>query len=367
VLDRQITVKVSALDGSRWTLEISGEVHVGELKAKLECLTGVPAREEQLLWREEILEDSSTMACFAGASNCVSLTLVRVARHRVVALGGGTIARLSAEFYDSASGLWSALPGMLTPRHGLAAASCGHQVFAIGGEDCLGRVLSSVECFDVTTLVWSEAPGMSTGRYTHAATSITGQLFVVGGQDEVGSTLGCGEAFDIEAGTWSRLPELNTPRHSHALVAVNNRELLVFGGIGDGARALGSGEVLNLEGGSRVWALLPDMRVPRYSLAAVVWEGLVYVLGGKDDDGRAQVIVEAFDYPAGSWFEIAAMSVARHALAAVSTETGIYVLGGRSTDHDALASVEVYSTESCWVTASRMGSARSGLAGAVVC
>ena len=93
----------------------------------------------------------------------------------------------------------------------------------------------------------------------------------------------------------------------------------------------------------------------------------MYVLGGKNDDGRAQVIVEAFDYPAGSWFKIAAMSVARHALAAVSTETRIYVLGGRSTDHDALTSVEFYGAESCWVTASRMGSARSGLAGAVVC
>ncbi len=45
--------------------------------------------------------------------------------------GGETIEQVEA--YDPATGSWSALPEMVTPRHGLGAAAKGKRIYAIEG------------------------------------------------------------------------------------------------------------------------------------------------------------------------------------------------------------------------------------------
>ena len=118
---------------------------------------------------------------------------------------------------------------MPTPREHLAAVSDGTYVYAIGG-----RILSSdknsaaLERFDPASGAWTRLVGMPTPRGSYGATYIDGRIVVAGGEEPT-MVLNVAEMYDIADGKWSTLPPMPTPRHAEVVATVGNTVYCIGG------------------------------------------------------------------------------------------------------------------------------------------
>ncbi len=124
------------------------------------------------------------------------------------------------EVFDGNS--WSDAADLPTPREHLAAVSDGTYVYAIGG-----RFLSSdknsaaLERFDPASGTWTKLVGMPTPRGSYGAAYLDGRIVAVGGEEPT-MVLNVVEMYDIAAGKWSTITPMPTPRHAAVVAAVGN-------------------------------------------------------------------------------------------------------------------------------------------------
>ncbi|GLH00302.1 Ring canal kelch protein, partial [Gryllus bimaculatus] len=90
--------------------------------------------------------------------------------------------------YDPVTCNWLRETEMLTPRKNFGLVVSGGKLYAIGGQDKKGRVLSSVECFNPTVGVWEEMSSLAVGRMGMAATKFRDFIWVAGGMMSLKST-----------------------------------------------------------------------------------------------------------------------------------------------------------------------------------
>ena len=148
---------------------------------------------------------------------------------KLVAVGGQNAKQLvpQTEVFDGSS--WKDATDMPTPREHLAAVSDGTYVYAIGG-----RFLSSdknsaaFERFDPASGTWTKLVGMPTPRGSYGATYIDGRIVAVGGEEPT-IVLNVVEMYDIADGKWSTLPPMPTARHAEVVATVGST-IYVIGG-----------------------------------------------------------------------------------------------------------------------------------------
>ncbi len=152
-----------------------------------------------------------------------------VAGDKLVIVGGQNDKQLvtQTEVFDGSS--WTDAPDMPTPREHLAAVSDGTYVYAVGG-----RFLSSdkntaaFERFDPASGSWTKLVGMPTPRGSYGATYIDGRIVVAGGEEPT-MVLNTVEMFDISDGKWSTLPPMPTARHAEVVATVGNTVYCIGG------------------------------------------------------------------------------------------------------------------------------------------
>ncbi len=120
-----------------------------------------------------------------------------------------------------------------TPRGSLAATSglCTNNfsatcLYAIGGADVSGTVLSSVEMYTPGNDSWTYAPSLQMARYSLAATSgpcphnsINNCLYAIGGYSANGAILDSVEMYNPDSDTWTTVDPMHAARA--ALAATN--------------------------------------------------------------------------------------------------------------------------------------------------
>jgi kelch-like protein 16 (gigaxonin) len=74
-----------------------------------------------------------------------------------------------------------------------------------------------------------------------------------------------------------------------------------------------------------------------------VLDGLIYVMGGGDEDDNTLRSVHHFDLLANTWSAVAPMSVTRKVFGSFVLGRNIYVVGGSNSGEDMLSSMERYS------------------------
>ena len=152
-----------------------------------------------------------------------------VAGDKLVVVGGQNAKQLvpQTEVFDGNS--WQDAADMPTPREHLAAVSDGTYVYAIGG-----RFLSSdknsaaLERFDPASGAWTRLVGMPTPRGSYGATYIDGRIVVAGGEEPT-MVLNVVEMYDIADGKWSTLAPMPTPRHGEVVAMVGNTVYCIGG------------------------------------------------------------------------------------------------------------------------------------------
>ncbi len=178
--------------------------------------------------------------------------------------------------YDIASGRWTNLPPLPTPRSSHMAAVLDHVLYVAGGWDldhdpATARWATTVEALDLrnTDMGWRsiEAPFQLRGVGVAAA---SGQLVVVGGMDPIGVPQRVTHLFNPRDAGWTRGPELPASPFGAAAAAVGN-DVVVTGM---------DGVVHVLTPGEAAWRSAGSVLFPRFFHQNVAVNGQVFAIGG---------------------------------------------------------------------------------------
>src|SRR5687767_10823005 len=162
-------------------------------------------------------------------------TASRLADGRVLVAGGfheDTLA--TAELFDPASGSWSRTGALNVPRYWhTATALLDGSVLVVGGSNDgdLSWTLASAERYDAAMGIWSAVADSARSSVSHAATRLAnGRVLVTGGYDYPPRSDVRAEQLDPETGTWSSLGSLSSPRDGHTATLLPTGDVLVTGG-----------------------------------------------------------------------------------------------------------------------------------------
>jgi N-acetylneuraminic acid mutarotase len=235
-------------------------------------------------------------------------------------------------------GAWASGAALPSGRESLSSVAYNGYLYAIAGVDGSGA-LSDVQMTplspDGATGAWSATTALPIPRWNHASVAYNGYLYVLGGRNSVWfddvwlSKIGA----DGTLGPWSSTSAFNVVRDAHASVACNGH-LYVLGGWGGGvSRNDVQVAKINADGTLGAWAPTTPFANGRVFLAAVAYNGSIYVVGG-DVNGAmyhfndVQVAGANSDGTLGPWSSTTAFPTARYAHRAVAANGYLYVLGG---------------------------------------
>jgi hypothetical protein len=144
---------------------------------------------------------------------------VRLLDGRVLVVGGyvdapfpGEVLR-STEIFNPATGLWSPAAPMSAPRHAAAAITLKDgRVLVAGGTTRFfppPSVVASAEIYDPATGFWTTVAAMKTPRAVATGTLLAdGKVLVVGGGNDLSFGLRSAEIYDPAANVWTETPAM---------------------------------------------------------------------------------------------------------------------------------------------------------------
>ncbi len=277
-----------------------------------------------------------------------------------VYLIGGTAPTMPAaeERFDPATGAWSDLPRLPTPRSWLVAARADDgNIYAMGGESG-GVATNLVEVFNVTAAGWSAAPGADQLPFARAASvgfiGAVGDVVVAGGHNANGAL---GDLSEFFAGitTWTTGNVFPTaPRDQLSGALGSDHHYYFFGGHAvvdmidtyyDNVDIFANGV-----GGPGTWSVGPPLPTPRFATGAATGaDGRMYLAGGEESKtgstgastpNTGEVLV--LDLALQRWLTVAPLQTPRHSHSmAIGGDGRLYVIGGAA-GGGVLDTVEAY-------------------------
>jgi hypothetical protein len=255
-----------------------------------------------------------------------------------------------ASFYGH--GTWSPAAAMTTPRAGAAAAQLPNgKVFVVGGCPALGScALPSAEIYDPATDTWSAAASLPKGRVNSTATVLTsgpnaGSVLVVGGavylagsSDSTASM--SADLYNPTTNSWSAAGNISTARSAHTANVLNNGNVLIVGGIADGAATpMTSCELYDAT--TNTWTTMASLATARSQHRAVLltngnllvatgWTGTTY-----------SATAELYDPAANTWSAAGTLITPRDQSTATLLGNG-HVLVAAGLNGTGLTSAELY-------------------------
>ncbi|MGZ5400395.1 MAG: Kelch repeat-containing protein [Nocardioides sp.] len=175
---------------------------------------------------------------------------------------------------------------------------------------------------------WSAIDGLEIPRDDFGTAVIGSDIWVLGGMTgERGNRLLSIEILDTATSTWTT-SDLEMPVGVASFEVVTDGPLIyAFGGFDAESQATDFSAVLDTRIGT--WRELPPLPHPRYAHTVTSFDGLVYVIGGRDLDGEVAE-VDVFDPETERWSTLdRPMSRARDSHKTVATPDGLYVAGGQ--------------------------------------
>jgi hypothetical protein len=276
--------------------------------------------------------------------------------------GGGKIALDRAELFDPIQMNFVATGAMHWPRAHFVAADLGAgKTLVAGGDDAQGKPIASAELYDPIAGIFSATGPMTTARAGHTATAISGcgcaadgKILIAGGSSTGGTApLASAELYDPAKGTFTATGAMNQARAWQTASLISSGalagDILIAGGLGARATALGSAELYDPRTG--VFTETQPMATARAyhtatwldpSVVTGEFAGKILLAGGWTGETVSES-AEVFD-PAGQTFIPAGtMTAARAYQAAVLMPNGkVLIAGGQGTSDAALASAEIY-------------------------
>lgn len=264
----------------------------------------------------------------------------------VVAGKNGSGKRQSSVYvFDMVLETWSKaldLPGPAVENPAVVAAGGG--IFAFGGStsSLSGAVANSAK-LDPATGEWSILPEMPTPRAGAVALVMDGLIYVIGGLGADGASLDVVEVFDPVTRSWDRSFASLSKRRDNLGAAVLDGKIVVFGG--RTRNADGTTDTFRLHSvetispGDQTWEERQPMPTARRSMIVATLpcstnkESEAYLCAqisggerGRDNETFRQN--EEYNPRHDTWSELSAMKNPRHGAAFATYSNALYVAGG---------------------------------------
>ena len=168
---------------------------------------------------------------------------------------------------------------------GTAAVAANGLVYAMGGYNptYTSPYLNDFESYDPSVNAWSKKPPMITARAFLATCSDSGVFYYAIGGSNASGALSTVEVYDAELNTWSAFASLTTPRSGlAAVIDPATHKIDAIGGF-TGANFTSTVETMEVyDRNPGKWLGAPPMPTPRSGLTAVLVNGQIYAIGGRD-------------------------------------------------------------------------------------
>ena len=188
--------------------------------------------------------------------------------------------------YDETRNSWSTRAPLRLARGGLAVATVGGRLHAVGGSG--DSASAAHEVYEPTPDRWTDAPPMPTARDHLAAVAFQGKLWAIGGRTSfVGTQFTNVEIYDPAANAWSTGTPLPVGRGGLAAAVLGDR-VYVFGG--EAPLRIFSANGMYEVARNR-WIGKDPMRTPRHGIGAAAVGNRIYVPGGGTQPGYAATSV----------------------------------------------------------------------------
>ena len=262
----------------------------------------------------------------AGAAMPTARSEMRVAVvDGIFYVPGGFGGLTSFEAYDPASDNWTTLAPMPEPAHHMMATGHGGKVFVFGGARSMAwQAVATVFVYDPATEDWAAAGPMPERRMGGEAVSLDDFIYLVGGTGGTTAML----RFEPDRGAWNLLPGPSQPREHVAAVAYEG-EIWVIGGRWGGTGALATVEVFDPASG--MWREGPELNEARSGFGAAVVGDRIVVAGGEILGQRpwtALASAEVYGPESGAWNLLPELPAGIHGMPVVGYDGAVYVLGG---------------------------------------
>ncbi len=251
-------------------------------------------------------------------------------------------------------GSWISTSGFTNERSGLSASVYNGYIYVGGGYGwpTPDALLSDVQYAPINANgslgTWTTTTALPTARYFGASVAYNGYFYYFGGQTGSGETNQIRYAAINPPGyttAGASTTSFTTGRERGAAVAYNGYLYTMAGRKGSSNTACrNSGSALycndtqyapiNANGTIGSWTTGTYFTTPRYGIAAVAYNGYMYILGGNDGSSNLTSVqsatINASTGALGTWGANTALGTARREHSAVVYNGYVYVLGGNT-------------------------------------
>ena len=279
----------------------------------------------------------------------------------VLVTGGATnvfdasSATSSTELYNPSTGTWTVTGSMHTARYTHTATLLPNgRVLVAGGQgtNASPNITASAEIYDPATGLWTAINSMIIQRNSHTATLLTnGQVLVAGGE-VTNSTLVTSESelFNPTNGTWTQTGFMTVPLAFHTTTLLPNGQVLAAGG--DFDESSGSSMVLVPSSVAQLYdpvagtwtATASSHFVHDHHTATLLPDGIVLIAGGGSQFDSTTNCAELYDPVGQIWTQAASMITPRQYHTATLLPNGQVLAAGGLSFGTVLASAELYNS-----------------------
>ena len=268
---------------------------------------------------------------------------------QVLVIGGkaGLFTNLTrVELYDSDSGSWSIKGKMPVALWGHTAIPLDcENVLIVGGKRNDGSSFNLAYLFNTSTGGYQTTGKMNVPRFAHSATKISGGSVVVTGgyinpsfQSDSVEILKSNKVGSYE---WVPAKPIPVPLERHSAIYIGGGRLFITGGW-NGSSAASDTWIFDLD--NNLWDIGPPMKDARWG-HSMVWldDKTVLISGGVGDDGLPLSSVEKYDSVNSSMESLSSMEEARSGHGLLKDKNGnVYAIGGYGSEGISLPSSEKY-------------------------
>lgn len=213
-----------------------------------------------------------------------------------------------------------------------SGAAIDGKFYAVGGKNSSGH-LNTLLIYDPAANTWSQGPNLPSEAVENpAVTAINGKLYVFGGSTAPFSgAVANATVYDPAVNSWTQLADMPTARGGVTAQAINGL-IYVIGGMNEQGASLNVVEVYNPATNS--WQVAPPLTYVRDNPGSAVLDGKIYVFGGRNRQANgttiqgAMVTVEMFNPATNTWTEMTPMPTGRRAMSVGVIDGKAQVAGG---------------------------------------